>query len=395
MVYGHIHDGTERIDEVLACFMKSPSTYTGEDVVEIQSHGGYVAAESILLLALKHGVRPAEPGEFTKRAFLNGRIDLAQAEAVMEIVSAENREYLKKAEQLLDGTFSQHIDNLIANIQHCLILLEYNIDFQNQENDMIPKDDIRALLKSSLSTVTTMISSYTAAKRIKQGITVVLAGKVNAGKSSLFNTLLSKKRALVHSTPGTTRDWIEEKIEFNGIPVNLIDTAGIRSTGDEIECEGVKETGKLMNNANIILYLHGADDLDGSSLEAVNPETRVIHVLSKADLVKRTHRPQDMIAVSSKTREGLRALTSEIERHARELFRSTTVDSPVLIDRHQRELKFAYKNLKRALTALDTWSEEILSYELSESCKHLESVIGKNIDFQIFDSIFTRFCIGK
>ncbi len=177
MVYGHIADDSEKIDEALVCYMKSPHSYTGEDVVEIQSHGGFAAAEAILGLMLERGIRLAEPGEFTKRAFLNGKIDLAQAEGVMEIVLADNREYLKNAEHLLEGAFSRQIETLVSGLKKSLSLLEYSINFQEQENESIPKDDTKKSIEDIIKTLDKMITSYRTATRIKHGINVVLAGK--------------------------------------------------------------------------------------------------------------------------------------------------------------------------------------------------------------------------
>ncbi|HDY86842.1 MAG TPA: tRNA uridine-5-carboxymethylaminomethyl(34) synthesis GTPase MnmE, partial [bacterium] len=208
MVYGYIVENNEKIDEVLVCVMKSPYSYTGENVVEIQSHGGFAAAETILGILLAHGARLAEPGEFTKRAFLNGKIDLAQAEAVMEIVSADNREHLKNAEQLLEGSFSKKIKQLLSDLRKSESLLEFNIDFQDHGIEAVRKNDIKKSIKKIIKTLDAMIASYKTAKRIKYGLNVVIAGKVNSGKSSLFNTLLGKERAIVNRKPGTTRDWL-------------------------------------------------------------------------------------------------------------------------------------------------------------------------------------------
>jgi len=395
MVYGHIIENSEKIDEVLVCVMKSPHSYTGEDVVEIQSHGGYAAAETILELLLKKGARLAEPGEYTKRAFLTGKIDLAQAEGVMEIVSADNREHLKKAEHLLEGAFSKQIDLLLSDLKKSTSLLEFNIDFHDHGIETIRKEDIKISINKTISSLDAMITSYKTAKRIKHGLNVVLAGNVNTGKSSLFNTLLGKKRAIVNRKEGTTRDWLEEKIEIDNIPINLIDTAGLRSTNDEIEREGVKETEKLLRNADIVLNLHDVKEIKHTRDVVFNDKPRYIHILSKSDLAGSLKKHIELLAVSSKTGEGIHSLLSEIKKISKSLLRAGNSDSLVMVERHRIDLSKAKKNLQRALSCLDTWSEEIVSFELKEAERHLEGVTGLNIDIDVLDEIFKNFCVGK
>ncbi len=395
MIFGHIIDKSDHIDDVLVCVMKGPSSYTGEDVVEIQSHGGYGAAETILELLLRSGARFAEPGEFTKRAFLNGRIDLAQAEGVMEIVSADTREHLTNAEHLLEGLFSKQVDDLIASLTKTASLLEYNIDFQEGGTESVRKDEIKAAISETIDTLDTMITSYKTAKQIKYGLNVVIAGYVNAGKSSLFNKLLGKNRAIVNRTKGTTRDWLEEKIDLNGMPVNLIDTAGIRLTEDEIEREGVRKTEELLEKADIILYLHDIRDTDTLSENTPSYPERQIKLLSKCDLAPDTIAPDGMILISSKTGSGMNLLTDELTRRAESILRRGSDDSLVMVERHRIELDLARGNLKNALSGADDWSEEIVSFELNEAREHLEAILGRNIGINVLDEIFRMFCVGK
>jgi tRNA modification GTPase len=395
MVYGHIVDKTDHIDDVLVCVMKAPSSYTGEDVVEIQSHGGYAAAETILEILLKSGARIAGAGEFTKRAFLNGRLDLAQAEGVMEIVSADTREHLKNAEHLLEGAFSKQIDKLITALTKTTSLLEYNIDFVDSGTQSVPKDDIKDALKETIKTLDTMITSYKTAKRIKNGLNVVIAGKVNSGKSSLFNKLLGKNRAIVNSIKGTTRDWIEEKIDLDGMSVNLIDTAGIRHTEDEIEREGVRKTEKLLKKADLILYLHNAADADSLPQVPHKDAQKQITLLSRCDLAPDAAAPDGAISISSKTGTGIDRLTTELTKRAESLVKLGTSDALVMVERHRTEIKRARKNLKTALLSADEWSEEIISFEMTEGIHHLEAVIGRNIGIDVLDEIFQNFCVGK
>lgn len=397
MVYGRIMNGTETIDEVLAVYMQAPHSYTGEHVAEIQSHGGYAAADAILSLVVGKGARLSTPGEFTKRAFLNGKIDLAQAEAVMEIVSAVSREHLVQAEHLFGGEFSQKIRNLHDTIQHTLAILEYTIDFAEEHTSGETHDDIHLQIESILTTITGLIESYTLAKKIKDGISVLLVGEVNAGKSSLFNAILGTRRAIVHSRPGTTRDWLEARLEIGGNTVNLIDTAGLRTTDDEIEMEGVYETKRLIQNADIIIRLHSAETLSSKTTSEDFIHSTVIDIISKADLLPDTYTTfsNNILPVSSKTGKGLDKLLTSLSETVQSLVQTSSTDSLVLIDRHRKELLAAREHVSCALRAMSDWSEEVISYELSETSRHLSAILGENIDIDILDKIFASFCIGK
>lgn len=396
MIYTRLANTDGIIDEALVCYMKAPRSYTGEDVVEIQCHGGYASARAILASLLSNGARAAAPGEFTKRAFLNGRIDLVQAESVMEIVAAESADHLRHAERLMDGTFSRRIEKILADLTHCLSLLELNIDFLHQGGiDAITRDELKQSINAIISTIDTMLSTYTTGKRIREGIKIVLAGNVNTGKSSLFNAILGRRRAIVNSTPGTTRDWIEEKIELDGVAVNLIDTAGLRLTEDDIEREGVTEAERLLGQADIVLYL-----IEGT-LPPIKPpiletsDARIIQVLSKSDLHDYPVTGNDTVAVSSKTGDGISQLIDIMTAYARSTVGMEKIDSIVLIERHRSELLSAHTSLDRALGSIEHWSEEVTVFELNEAKTHIEAILGRNIDIDVLDSIFSSFCIGK
>ena len=395
MVYGHIVDNNDFIDEVLLCYMKSPQSYTGEEVVEIQCHGGYAAAREILGKLIEKGARHAEPGEFTKRAFLNGKIDLVQAESVLEIVSASGKEHLRRAEKLMEGVFSRRVELLLEDLKKIATLLELNIDFLQHDINSIPEDELKKTFDEALSKMDTMITSYTTAKRIKEGLRVVLSGKVNAGKSSLFNKLLRRKRAIVNTKPGTTRDWLEEKIELGDTPVNLIDTAGIRETEDDIEREGVRETERLLRDADIVVFLEEAPSQQHDIPAFLKNSGTCIPVISKSDLLENKQNIDGYLPVSSKTGEGIDKLVSSIITKASSFLADTENDSFVLIERHTVELKTARDALIRACSAIDTWSEEVIALELREAQHHIEAILGRNISFDILDEIFKNFCIGK
>jgi len=391
MIYGHIVDGDETVDEVLVCVMKAPRSYTCEDVVEIQSHGGGAAARTILALVCKKGARYARPGEFTRRAFLNGRIDLVQAESVMEVVEARGREHLRQAERLMDGDFSKRIGKLIDDLQHSMVLLELNIEFLHQGHEAVREGELRSSIETVADSVRKMLATYAAGKRIRDGVTVVLTGKVNAGKSSLFNALLGRKRAIVHPEPGTTRDWIGETIELDGIEINLIDTAGIRPTVSEIEREGVTESIRLVDSADIVVSLTESTD---RHRQPGAGDPRTVEIVSKSDLVQ--HSPDDTtLFVSTVTGEGIENLKRTLARKALDLVRTNDNDAVVMLERHRHLLTLTLESLERAKASIAAWSEEITTYELNEAKRHLEDILGKNIDLGTLDALFSRFCIGK
>jgi tRNA modification GTPase len=395
MVYGRIHDGAETVDEALVCYMRAPRSYTGEDVVEIQTHGGYTAAASALSLLVARGARPAEPGEFTKRAFLNGRIDLVQAEAVMEIVSAEGREYLRRAEQLMNGAFSRRIGELLEILTGALARVELNIDFTDQGVPAISGGELKRSVETVIASLDAMIGSYRTARRIHDGLNVVLAGRVNVGKSSLFNTLLGRKRAIVHKRPGTTRDWIEEKVEMDGIPINLIDTAGLRDTDDDVEREGVAETERFIRDADEVLHLIEGTEDDALTGRSMRGRTHVITVYSKSDLVPRDARKPGRFYVSSVTGEGIEECRARLVRAARTLFDETDGEPLVMVERHRRHLSLARERLASAIESIGSWSEEITAEEIRAAEREISSIIGRPVSSDILDEIFKNFCIGK
>jgi tRNA modification GTPase len=395
MIYSHIKDNSKTIDEALVCFMQAPQSYTGEDVVEIQCHGGSVPADQILSLIFNLGARPAEPGEFTKRAFLNSRIDLTQAEGVMEIVTADNREHLKKAEKLLEGELSYKINNIINTIAETLTLIEFNIEFSEEHSyQPVSIEIIKANIISMIDSINKLTSGYKSSKRLRNGLNIVLAGNVNSGKSSLFNTMTGKKRSIVHHTEGTTRDWIEERIEFDGIPINLIDTAGLRNTPDEIENEGIKQTNSLIKEADIVLYLQSADLFDIKLLKN-SKKSKYLNILSKSDLNHTVFVSENIIKVSSKTGEGIDNLRNIINQKAQNILKTQNTSLSLINDRHYSSLKKASECLKTSLKNLHNISDELISFELTETKCHLENILGVNIDFKIVENIFKNFCIGK
>ena len=393
MIYTKINNKGHVVDEALICFMKAPHSYTGEDVAEIQCHGGSVPAEEILRLVIENGARYSEPGEFTKRAFLNGRIDLTQAEGVMEIVNSDNREHLRKAEQLLEGELSSKIKLIIEKTDECLTDLEYNIEFsQDQSGTPVSCDKIKRNIQSLIKSTNNLLSGFKTSKRLRNGFTVIIAGKVNSGKSSLFNRLTGRKRSIVHHTEGTTRDWIEERIELDGIPFNLIDTAGLRESADVIENVGIRETTKLLKIADMVVYLHNSSSSEETLFKS---GSKYINVFSKCDLLTKKQKNPDFLYVSSKTGEGVERLLETLKINASRLLQSGHNTPSLINERHYTELKKASELFKDAVTNIDMGSEEIVSYDLTEAKHSLEAILGKNMDFNIIDNIFKNFCVGK
>lgn len=394
MIHGFVRDadGTT-IDEALAVYMPGPRSYTGEDVAEIHVHGGYSAASESLSVVLLSGARPAEPGEFTKRAFLNGRIDLVQAEAVMEIVSAESREHLRRAESLLDGGFSRTIRHLLNHITQALARIELSIDFPDQDIEQSDHAEITARIKSASDMIDTLIDSHCTAEKIRHGITIAITGMVNAGKSSLFNALLGRRRAIIHDRPGTTRDWISERIELDGIPVNLVDTAGLRETDDDIERAGIAETERIIRDAEIIVYVLSPGEEPETA--SISPSSVSIIITGKADLFPVGMRDTRYLAVSTFTGEGLHHLRAILSETCRNMISSSNDGTTVLVERHIRHLANARTHITASLAALESWSEEIAALELHAAEYDISSILGSHTDGAVLDEIFRSFCIGK
>ncbi|MHB9030216.1 MAG: tRNA uridine-5-carboxymethylaminomethyl(34) synthesis GTPase MnmE [Candidatus Latescibacterota bacterium] len=390
MIYGKIVVEDNTIDEALVCFMKSPRSYTGEDVVEIQTHGGRVAAAEILDIILRKGAEPAGPGEFTRRAFLNGKIDLVQAEAVRQITESESRLALRCAERMHEGCFSREIGELIDRLSDNIAALEMNIDFSDQHEGGNCIPDIRESVDAVRNRIAALLRTAQGSKYVQHGFRTVITGKVNAGKSSLFNLLLGKKRAIVNSCPGTTRDWIEEKMEIEGILFDLLDTAGLRETGDEVERMGVQESKRLIHDADIILYVAGPEEELPEDIPA-----HAIPVAGKSDLIRMDSRTPDILYVSSLTGEGIEACRSMLVTTARKFLETNISEGLFLLDRHRAHLENALRRLELALDSLNTWSEEITVLELSTVIGELSMILGRHTSPDILDAVFRNFCIGK
>ncbi len=405
--YGEICDPEDgaALDEAMVVLMRAPNSYTREDVAEIQCHGGYLLVRKVLELVVRCGARPAEPGEFTKRAFLNGRIDLLQAEAVIEIIRGKTEASLALAQSQMEGNLSKKIGRIKEVILNATALIEACIDFPEDDIVLPHYRDIRRSIKDSLLDIDDLLSGFDEGKVIREGVSVLIAGKPNVGKSSLMNTLLKEKRAIVTSIPGTTRDIIEEVVNVRGLSVRLLDTAGIRDTEDEIEREGMRLTMEKMPLADLILFVVDASrPFDNEDRLILNELAgyRFIVVMNKTDLEPVLEMPREVdvdriVRISARDGGGIEALRDRIFN----LFitegsfdgRELAVLSQA---RHRDSLQRAKTHLN---TFLGNFSEEsaleFVALDLREALNAIGEITGETTPDDILDQIFSRFCIGK
>ena len=395
------------IDEVLAAFMEKPKTYTREDVAEIQAHGGPLILREILEAALRCGARPAGPGEFTRRAFLNGRIDLTQAEAVIDLIESKTRRSLDLANLQRRGRLGEEVKKIREGLADLLALLEAGIDFPEEEIPGLSGGDIQRRLRGSREKLDALLRTYDEGKVYRQGIAAVIIGRPNVGKSSLLNALLREDRAIVTPVPGTTRDVIEETANVRGIPLRIMDTAGLRHGRDEVEVEGVKRTRDRLAQADLVIWVvDGSEPLAAEDL-AILPEVRgrkSVVVLNKNDLPRRLNQREladalpgvPLVAVSALRHSGIDLLEGAI--------RETVLDGPedssseVLLSnlRHKQALEKAREGLERALEAsAANLPPEFISVDLGQALRALGEIVGETTPEDILDRIFSQFCIGK
>lgn len=408
IVYGHICEPKtgEMVDEVLVSVMRAPGTYTREDIVEVNCHGGPVAQQRVLALFLDGGASLATPGEFTKRAFINGRIDLVQAESVARIVSARTEAGLKVAISQLEGSLSREIKKLRRDLLRVLASVEAGIDFADEDIDELDRkvaDTQTAAIEEGLAD---LIESAFVGRVLSEGVRTAIVGKPNVGKSSLLNAMLMRERAIVTEIPGTTRDTIEEIINVRGIPLKLIDTAGLRPAGDEVEKIGVERSRQAVSEADLILCLFDGsareDDHDRALMTSM-PAARTIFVLNKSDRFRgrpaafnRGLLPSEPVVISALTRQGLKELK---ERIAGFVLGGAlpSLEGPIVTqERHRRLLENAAGSLGRVRQALRVGlGEELIAEELRSALGYLGQITGEEIVEDLLDVIFHDFCIGK
>lgn len=404
--YGHIKDGDEVIDEVMVVLMRAPKSYTKEDTVEIDCHGGVYVMKRVLETVIKYGARPAEPGEFTKRAFLNGRIDLAQAESVIDIIHAKNEFALKSSEQQLSGSLSIEVKTVREKLLHEIAFIESALDDPEHISlDGYP-ETLHGIVEAAEKEIQKLLANSDNGKILKEGISTVIIGKPNAGKSSLLNTFVGEERAIVTDIAGTTRDVLEEQINLNGIILNVIDTAGIRETDDVVEKIGVDRAKKYLNEADLVIYVvDTSTQLDENDYEIMDllKDRKAIILLNKSDLTPvtdggsiRQHLDKKMIAVSAKEQTGI----EELEKTICEMFFTgeVTFNDEVYITniRHKTALQEALNSLNLVVQSiLDGMPEDFYSIDLMNAYEKLGSIIGEAVEDDLVNEIFSKFCMGK
>jgi len=400
--FGYIFDSGSVIDEVLISIFKEPHSYTGENVIEISSHGGVYISQRILKLLLDKGAVHAEPGEFTKRAFLNGRIDLAQAEAVADLIRSKTESAHSSSIKQLEGSLSDFVNRTRKDIINIVSLVELELDFAEEGLEFIKKEEIKSKISTLNENLKNIISSYITGKVIREGVNLVIAGKPNSGKSSLFNYLLKTNRAIVSSIAGTTRDYIEENLIINGMLFNLIDTAGLRHSSDIIESEGIKRSHGKMKDADLILYLIDSSqkqeeikkDIKDFN-ESVNKEKAIL-VYSKSDLSK-TEVQDSGINISLLNDDTIEKLKNKMTAliHSKEI-KLSSVDIILTNLRHRICLEDVVSSLNDAVkTTDDGMSGEFISVDLRNSLRYLGEITGEVTNDEILNNIFRNFCIGK
>ena len=408
--YGEIVDpesGTP-VDEVLLVLMKGPRTYTREDCLEIHCHGGYLVLQKVLELVLKYGARMAQPGEFTKRAYLNGRIDLTQAEAVVDLIRSKTMASLEIANQQLRGLLHNELCAMKQKLIDVLVLIEAHIDFPEEDLEPISNEVLKENLGALAKKTRDMVASYEEGKIFREGISCAIIGKANVGKSSLLNILLREDRAIVTPIPGTTRDIIEEVLNIREIPVRLVDTAGLRKTVDPIEMEGVRRTRQRVADSDLILFvLDGSQPLNHEDVEILcEVETRKkVIVVNKRDLplsismdqIKKLSEKDPVVFISALESEGIDELKETIYRSLVHRSVRTSPEYVIVANiRHKDALSRTGGNIAHALKGLeDGISPEFIAFEIRSALEAIGEVIGEAAHEDVLNRIFEQFCIGK
>lgn len=404
--FGTIRDGERVIDEVLVSLFIAPKSYTKEHVVEISTHGSSYIVNQVIKLLIRKGARPAKPGEFTQRAFLNGQLDLAQAEAVADLIHSDSEASHKAAMNQMRGGFSGEISKLRAELIHFASMIELELDFSEEDVEFASRKDLRILVEQLLRVIEQLIDSFDLGNVIKNGVPTVIAGKPNAGKSTLLNALLNEDKAIVSDIAGTTRDFIEDEININGLIFRFIDTAGLRETSDKIEAIGVERTHEKMKSASLILYLF---DLNNTSLEEVKEEVEkleklgvpFIKVANKIDTsnlqfindLKKVY--SDIVYISAGKKENLEELKEWIlaKVNADQFNTGNTVVTNI---RHYDSLVKTRISLLDVLASIDqAITNDFLAMDIRRSLQSLGEITGEITTDDLLENIFRKFCIGK
>lgn len=404
--YGFIYDGEQLIDEVLVMVMKGPHSYTGENTVEIDCHGGVLAMRKVLETVIHAGARPAEPGEFTKRAFLNGRIDLSQAEAVIDVINAQNEYALKSSMSQLKGSVMKSIKEIRSNIIYHIAYIESALDDPEHISLDGYGEELADVIKKEKVKMKRLIDSFSEGKMIREGIKTVIVGKPNAGKSSLLNCLVGEEKAIVTDIAGTTRDVLEETIVLQGISLKMMDTAGIRNTEDTVEKIGVERARTYAKDADLILYVvDSSTELDENDEEIMEllKDKKAIVLLNKSDLEpavtkevleQKTEKP--VIPISARNEQGVDLLEQKIKEMFFQGELSFNDEVYITNVRHKKALEDAYQSLIMVENSIAMdMPEDFFSIDLMNCYESLGSIIGESVGEDLVNEIFSKFCTGK
>lgn len=404
--YGFIYDGEQLIDEVLVMVMKGPHSYTGENTVEIDCHGGVLAMRKVLEAVIHAGARPAEPGEFTKRAFLNGRIDLSQAEAVIDVINAQNEYALKSSMSQLKGSVMNSIKEIRSNIIYHIAYIESALDDPEHISLDGYGEELEDVVKKEKVKMKRLIDSFSEGKMIWEGIKTVIVGKPNAGKSSLLNCLVGEEKAIVTDIAGTTRDVLEETIVLQGISLKMMDTAGIRNTEDTVEKIGVERARTYAKDADLILYVvDSSTELDENDEEIMEllKDKKAIVLLNKSDLEpavtkemleQKTEKP--VIPISARNEQGVDLLEQKIKEMFFQGELSFNDEVYITNVRHKKALEDAYQSLTMVENSIAMdMPEDFFSIDLMNCYESLGSIIGESVGEDLVNEIFSKFCTGK
>lgn len=407
LVYGNIVDGDKVIDEVLVAYMKGPNSYTAEDVIEINCHGGFISVKKILELILSKDVRLAEQGEFTKRAFLNGRIDLSQAEAIIDVIKAKTDMAHEVAQNQLEGSLSNKIKDLRMKVTEVLAHLEVAIDFSEEDVEEITYQTLEEKARELKNEIKKLYDTAESGKILRDGLKTVIVGKPNVGKSSLLNSILGENRAIVTDIPGTTRDVIEEFVNIKGIPLKIVDTAGIRETEDVVEKIGVEKSKESFNSADlVIMVLDSSRQLSDEDLEILaNLENKkTIVLLNKTDLEQKIEEDKirqyvdndSIIRISALKHEGIEEIHDKIESMVYKGSIRNTSSLVITNSRHKDALLRAYESINDAISAIEqNLPYDFIEVDFKNIWDYLGYINGDTVKEDLLDTIFSNFCIGK
>jgi tRNA modification GTPase len=405
--FGTIQDGDKVLDEVLVALFKGPKSFTGEDVVEISTHGSPYIVREVIRLLLHKGARLAKPGEFTQRAFLNGRFDLAQAEAVADLIAADSAMAHKAALNQMRGGFSKEIALLREKLIHFASLIELELDFSEEDVEFASRKDLIHLINELLLAIRKLASSFALGNVIKKGVSTVIAGKPNAGKSTLLNALLNEEKAIVSEIEGTTRDFIEDTITIEGISFRFIDTAGLRDTADRIEKIGVERTRHKMKEASIILYLvdlrkSSQSEVADALLELKENEVPVVLVGNKSDVMTQDEKSSwknafpEMILISASEKQGLHELQQSLVDHISSGNMAGMDDTIITNERHYNQLMQTEQALMQVIQGIEGGiTNDFTAMDIRQALHHLGEITGTITTDDLLDNIFSKFCIGK